>query len=223
MRLKQYAIICYVSYRNHPEILKMNDSEKTAYFNSLGEEEISNRHKIFLEKIKNFQPKIYGNGIYADWHGEKINTYYSAKPNNKKWDCYLGDENLITSFINVFGENCPPLPNVPPKELYSMNQTLLQRLKDPFPKYLDGFFDIFTEELNPDRVYSSQHYGDPNQVAFSVYMNMVRNLTMREMRSLGYAMSPDDIHESDWQEREKEHEYYDEQKKKYPWYYDDKK
>ena len=219
VHLKAYAVLSAVSWRNYPKILAMSDGERTAYFNSLGEEEIANRHKMFLERIKNFRCIYYIKyGMeWAKYNEEycvsstgyltKINDHYSVV--NSK--LYTEDENLVPSFIAAFGTDCPPLPNTPPKELYSVNRTLKERLYNPVPKNLDMFAPIEYPYPCPD-------FGKPNEVSHYLYCtNLVNELTRREMSQRGYKLSPDGVHESEWQEAEKRHQMTEEDKKKYPW------
>ncbi len=49
------------------------------------------------------------------------------------------------------------------------------------------------------------------------YIDLIELLTKKSLYERGFVPSPDGIHESAWQEREKANKAYDERKKKYPW------
>lgn len=83
--------------------------------------------------------------------------------------------------------------------LYTRNRTVRQR--------------IYENSLRPDKF----GYRTTNSLAKHYLEWLIYELTQKTMSEKGFAMSRDGIHESEWQEHEKEMQRFKENKEKYPW------
>lgn len=204
-RLNCYSICAYYSYEKYKQQKETKalpfltpGQPRTEYFLALGEEEVKRRHQHYLTCAKHLE---------KDTPSPFSTPHEISKMVESKWY----QEGKLRRFYDAFGEDCPPLPNTPPPELYTKNRTIRQRIYE---------LEVEGIETETFKRYSGRFkVGMCNQKADYFYSELLHMLTVRDLKSRGYSPSPDGIHESEWQEREKRQKEIEEEKKKYPWLY----
>ncbi len=183
IRINTYNVMRRCSYKSQG----LDEKAQQEYFSALDDVEINNRYQLYLRCIRNY----HSNPFLAT--GKKFNSQQI-------------NEMITSSFIQAFGNDCPPLPPLPPEQLYTKNQTVRQRI-----------FETNIEGVNLPHPNTKD--GRPNnKTAGNFYLDLVYGLVKRDLYFKGYAASYTGK-ESEWQERAKKSQEFEKEKKKYPWLY----
>lgn len=192
-RITHYAFTASTSHMLHPKYescksLPQYKANVILGLSNLSDDEIARRHDLYM----NVAPRLK-------------NTYkmhLSLLPNN-----VLLDKARKKDFLEAFGSDYPMLPESPPRLLFNENRTLLQRIRE---QQVEGsaYFD-YSNWLGLSKMV--------NLEADNHLHNLIQLLTKRDLAEKGYALSPDGLHESEWQEFEKKLASIDKKMEQYPW------
>ena len=152
---------------------------------------------------------IFGiSNLSDDEIARRHDLYMNVAPRIK--DYYTratGLDGIKPYFLEAFGSDYPILPDSRPPALFNKNRTLLQRI---YEQKVQGsaYFDYSNSVTLSDMV---------NLTADNHLHNLIQLLTKRDLAEKGYALSPDGLHESEWQEFEKKLASIDKKMEQYPW------